>query len=63
MNIQMDKFNIIYKLTPNEINYKSIIKNYLENYFESNIYIYHSVINAVQRFPQRSLEPTATRYS
>ena len=37
----IDKFNVINKLSDNEINYLSLIKNYLENYFESNINIYH----------------------
>ena len=38
----MDKFNVIRELNNNNnINYNSIVKNYLENYFESNINIYH----------------------
>ena len=41
MTIQMNKFNIIHKLPGDNINYNSVIKNYLENYFESNINIYH----------------------
>jgi len=41
MSIQIDKFNVIRELNNNNINYNSIIKNYLENYFESNINIYH----------------------
>ena len=39
--IQMNKFNVIHTLSPDEINYGSVLKNYLENYFESNINIYH----------------------
>jgi hypothetical protein len=37
----MDKFNIIHKLNDNNKNYESIIKNYIENYFESEINVYH----------------------
>ena len=37
----MNKFNVINKISNNEVNYNSQIKNYLENYFESNINIYH----------------------
>jgi hypothetical protein len=40
LTIQMNKFNIINKLNNNE-NSISIVKNYLENYFESDINIYH----------------------
>jgi hypothetical protein len=39
--IQNNKFNVIHTLPINDINYNSIIKNYLENYFELNINIYH----------------------
>lgn len=41
ITVQMNKFNVIHTLTMDEINYSSILKNYLENYFESNINIYH----------------------
>jgi len=36
-----DKFNIINKISNDNKNYSSIIKNYIENYFDSNINIYH----------------------
>jgi hypothetical protein len=36
-----DKFNVIISLSNDNRNYISIIKNYLENYFESGIYIYN----------------------
>lgn len=37
----IDKFNVINIIYDNNKNYESIIKNYLENYFESNTHIYH----------------------
>ena len=37
----IDKFNIIKPIINNDINFISLIKNYLENYFESEINIYH----------------------
>lgn len=36
-----DKFNVIMPLFNDNRNYISILKNYLENYFESGIYIYN----------------------
>ena len=42
LTVKVDKFNVINMLTDNnDINYNSIVKNYLENSFESNINIYH----------------------
>jgi len=37
----IDKFNIIKPIINNDINFLSMIKNYLENYCESEINIYH----------------------
>jgi hypothetical protein len=37
----VDKFNIIKKIDLENRNYSSLIKNYLENYFESGVTIYH----------------------
>ena len=39
--IQLNKFNVIQKLELDNINYVSVMKNYLENTLESNINIYH----------------------
>jgi len=41
MILQRNKFNVINIIPNKEINYNSLIKNYLENYLESNINIYH----------------------
>jgi hypothetical protein len=41
INIQLNKFNTIHELVSKDINYFSIIKNYLENYLESDIHICH----------------------
>jgi hypothetical protein len=41
MQIQMNKFNVIHNLTSENYNSNSVIKNYLENYLESDINIYH----------------------
>jgi hypothetical protein len=38
----IDKFNVISKLSEDhDINYTSLLKNYLENYFEADINVYH----------------------
>jgi hypothetical protein len=38
----IDKFNVISKLSEDhDINYTSLLKNYLENYFEAEINVYH----------------------
>jgi hypothetical protein len=39
--LSTDKFNIIKPLINDDINYESLVKNYLENYFESEINIFH----------------------
>lgn len=39
--IQRDKFNVIIPLTNDTRNYSSIIKNYLENYIETNSRVYN----------------------
>ena len=41
MTIIKNNFNVINKLILKDENYNSIIKNFLENYLESNTYIYH----------------------